>query len=383
MDTYSSTITPARRFMEARDKFDRAYQNHFNNRQWLPEHPPSLRDASFVAVFAFIPIRQLRDVCQKLASVAAIIERENAEFCRYLSGIAAKRQQRWRGQQQACCLQTTTTSTTINTSEPPSSSSSTFPKFAKLPAELQLMIWEAAAAESPSCKHVLAIWMTARAPSRKEMKAKGGAVKMRGAHGCDPVSLLLLEDNLGLWYTCRASRAAIRRVYAETYAEAYDSNNSSGGGSRSSNSSSYRGYLDISPFARQCRHYGRFNRLAIEFKSYVQKFEWCVRTSFPDAENQIRKVLHHNDEQLQLHLEQAETTHERTYEGGGTEPSEMVQDGQNVHNRHNVFADAMREFYELNGDLPQGPDDGPMPLTTLKRLCPEMRIGYLLGVPWG
>lgn len=301
----------------------------------------------------------LQNLSQDLSSMAAIIDRENGKMCKHLMGVAIRRERR-----QICWTRKAMEATATTEALP----RAMFHRFIDFPAEIQLLVWEAAT-QPPSCQNVIAIWKTARTPNRKET-AKGYE-KMPGTHSCDPAGLWFSGDDLGLWTACRTSRAAVQRVYDKAYQHLLPQTE------RQNRNNACTEYVDPDKLAMQCRRISRLNRTGIRFQARVRLLDYIMKRAFLAAEYEVRK-----HEQLQLQTQTGAQDH--AGEDESADLARMDDAAATPPQKENVLAEILREIYELReGDQPRRAEDGPIPSTYLKRLCPELRMGYMLGVPWG
>lgn len=168
---------------------------------------------------------------------------------------------------------------------------------------------------------------------------------------------MFLEDNVGLSAACRLSCSDVKHLYAEAY---------QGPTLRTRygwvNSCPDR--VNINRFELQRRRVGRLNRIGTKFQALVRDVDASIKYRYLTVENYVRK---HKQLQLQTN------TREQKGTVGTTAPQE----------KENAIAKALQELYKLDSNLPQDVGDGPILPTSLKRLCPELRIGYCLRVPRG
>lgn len=115
--------------------------------------------------------------------------------------------------------------------------------------------------------------------------------------------------------------------------------------------------------ARLGKHVGQFNRAGLDFRRLVRNLDTEFAEYYLVIEPKFRKKSQTNTQT------QTQTT--------------TATDVSRPQNKDNVITEVLRELYEFDGDLPRGPDEGAIPATALKRLCPELRIENLLRILWG
>lgn len=326
--------TPAERFASASRKFYLLYIKHFDHN--LFKHVRENMDGDYWLAIDNITnlFSYMAKEYGKLSHMAEVIDRENKRLCNHLALVPRKRETR---EKEWKAAQMTTTDTPART----------FHRLLDLPPELRLLVWEAAA-QPPDCRHVVAILDEARKPTKK--------YPMPEKH-YDLAGLLYAGEDAGMWTACRESRMVVARVHDENRRRLAQmpTKPRPPKGVQEVGCCSYP--VNTVSLEMQGRRVGRFNRAGIKLQRQVCYLDACLKVHYLVGEHILRR-----------HILRPMAA-----------PAGVVIQQQQ---QENFMVSVLRELYEVQGELPQRANEGPIPMAALKKLCPDLRIEYLLGLPW-